>query len=633
VEDDDPQGSGLGGAAGKVTFGHDEERAKGDSSSGGGSLYFQEVKVGYRIKDGAVSGRDSTVCIRTLYVENRSGSPHSGTRDICIVCDPGSSDPDTLRIDGKKHWRPELPRQDDDDRLKPHRRCLARIPADCRRWKVYGKNDDKAPVPGAELEMHVGAPVYTPGDLVFEPFLLPLDPGHVYTSEVTPVSGWGLVADPPGFTASPLASETLVAVRGQVPVGATQGALVEWTITDHTAMESISVLSKSLLYGARANVSAGDAFSFQAVDVSGALQTDGAPIDVVDSTLRFTTAGTACSVGPGGQLFLEQSALEAASGTTFTLDVSGELQWDHSTVRNVGSGLVLDHATGSVDGGGVYDSGGPGLVLRGDLSGLAMNRFHIHGSAGEALRAEGASAHLHGLAVEGPGGLDVVVTGGGQLTLVDSSFDAQRIQVDAGSSLSRRWTNPVVVLSGQGDGIAGVGVEIFDAAGDAVAAGVTGPVGSLHVELEEFLQVGALRTARTPHTVLLSAAGRDTTFTHTADGIGFAEFVWPLGSSTAVDPPTPVAATLAVHSIKPNPFNPRTTVTFDLPVQARVVVSIHNARGAIVRTLSDTIRDPGRHDVVWNGRDDRGRDTASGVYLVRIGAAGGFVSEKMTLLR
>ena len=85
---------------------------------------------------------------------------------------------------------------------------------------------------------------------------------------------------------------------------------------------------------------------------------------------------------------------------------------------------------------------------------------------------------------------------------------------------------------------------------------------------------------------------------------------------------------------RPNPFNPRTEIHFDLPVAAKVELDIHDARGHLVRRLiTDQAYGTGRHVAPWDGNDDRGQPLPSGLYLARI-RSGGFSSHtKLTLLR
>lgn len=83
----------------------------------------------------------------------------------------------------------------------------------------------------------------------------------------------------------------------------------------------------------------------------------------------------------------------------------------------------------------------------------------------------------------------------------------------------------------------------------------------------------------------------------------------------------------------PNPFNPSTTIEFEIAKPARVVVRVYNTLGEVVRTLVDRQFAVGTHRVVWDGRDDHGREVASGVYLYRLTAGGVTQEKKMVLVR
>ncbi len=69
----------------------------------------------------------------------------------------------------------------------------------------------------------------------------------------------------------------------------------------------------------------------------------------------------------------------------------------------------------------------------------------------------------------------------------------------------------------------------------------------------------------------------------------------------------------------PNPFNPSTKILYQLPVQSRITLSIVNLLGQTVRTLiDDQIIPAGRHTVTWDGTDDFGNFSATGVYFYRL---------------
>jgi hypothetical protein len=88
-----------------------------------------------------------------------------------------------------------------------------------------------------------------------------------------------------------------------------------------------------------------------------------------------------------------------------------------------------------------------------------------------------------------------------------------------------------------------------------------------------------------------------------------------------------------LHDAAPNPFNPQTTLSFSLPTACHVRLAIFDVRGRLVATLLDEERGPGLHRVVWDGRNARGRQVASGVYLYRL-EAGSFIEAKpMVLLK
>ncbi|MEN8006214.1 MAG: FlgD immunoglobulin-like domain containing protein [Candidatus Krumholzibacteriota bacterium] len=86
------------------------------------------------------------------------------------------------------------------------------------------------------------------------------------------------------------------------------------------------------------------------------------------------------------------------------------------------------------------------------------------------------------------------------------------------------------------------------------------------------------------------------------------------GISDVTDEPDLPSAT-ALTGVFPNPFNPQTTISYELAARAEVELEIYDVKGALVRRLVDGAMPAGRHAAVWNGTDDAGRRVASGVYL------------------
>jgi len=84
----------------------------------------------------------------------------------------------------------------------------------------------------------------------------------------------------------------------------------------------------------------------------------------------------------------------------------------------------------------------------------------------------------------------------------------------------------------------------------------------------------------------------------------------------------------------PNPFNPRTTVSYTVPSRGEVTIAIYDARGARVATLlSNEERAAGAYRVEWDGRTDAGVTVSTGVYFARIEHGGATRTKKMVMLK
>jgi hypothetical protein len=68
----------------------------------------------------------------------------------------------------------------------------------------------------------------------------------------------------------------------------------------------------------------------------------------------------------------------------------------------------------------------------------------------------------------------------------------------------------------------------------------------------------------------------------------------------------------------PNPFNPETTIRFDLASSGYISLGIFNIYGQRVRLLLDGFMGAGRHSIVWDGTDDNQRRVSSGIYFYRM---------------
>jgi len=105
-------------------------------------------------------------------------------------------------------------------------------------------------------------------------------------------------------------------------------------------------------------------------------------------------------------------------------------------------------------------------------------------------------------------------------------------------------------------------------------------------------------------------------------------------SVTGMSGGLPTPATWALLPPAPNPFNPTTTLTYEVPAGGgAVLLRVYDLAGHVVRTLAEGHRDAGRHELVWDGRDAGGRPAPSGVYLFRLTAGGSSMSRTAVMTK
>lgn len=108
------------------------------------------------------------------------------------------------------------------------------------------------------------------------------------------------------------------------------------------------------------------------------------------------------------------------------------------------------------------------------------------------------------------------------------------------------------------------------------------------------------------------------------------------GNISAVEetPPVPVVMASRLVAAAPNPFNPQTTIGYEVARAGDGALTVHDVRGRLVRTLVAGDLATGRHEARWDGLDDTGQRVPSGIYVARLRAAGGEVDLlKLTLVK
>jgi len=89
----------------------------------------------------------------------------------------------------------------------------------------------------------------------------------------------------------------------------------------------------------------------------------------------------------------------------------------------------------------------------------------------------------------------------------------------------------------------------------------------------------------------------------------------------------------ALHANSPNPFNPSTTIKYDLPQTVAVELQIFDRLGRRVRTLVNQLQPAGRYAITWDGRNELGQAIASGVYFYRLRAGEFARTKKLTVVK
>jgi hypothetical protein len=107
----------------------------------------------------------------------------------------------------------------------------------------------------------------------------------------------------------------------------------------------------------------------------------------------------------------------------------------------------------------------------------------------------------------------------------------------------------------------------------------------------------------------------------------------PVPPGESANRPPPTEPLVLLGSPVPNPTSGPSSIRFVLAAPARLRVLVCSAGGALVRTLADQTYVAGEHAVTWDGRDERGRAVAAGVYLCRVEGPGMAGSGRILVVR
>tara|TARA_Y100001936_G_C16003033_1_gene629012 strand:+ start:49 stop:1242 length:1194 start_codon:yes stop_codon:yes gene_type:complete len=89
----------------------------------------------------------------------------------------------------------------------------------------------------------------------------------------------------------------------------------------------------------------------------------------------------------------------------------------------------------------------------------------------------------------------------------------------------------------------------------------------------------------------------------------------------------------ALHAAYPNPFNPSTTIQFDIPEDSFVTINIYDTMGRKVKTLLNENISAGRRSIIWNGTNNLNQTVSAGIYFYAISANKFNSTKKFILLK
>ena len=91
--------------------------------------------------------------------------------------------------------------------------------------------------------------------------------------------------------------------------------------------------------------------------------------------------------------------------------------------------------------------------------------------------------------------------------------------------------------------------------------------------------------------------------------------------------------TTSLKANYPNPFNPSTTIPFDIAQSGNVVLNIYDMSGSLVKTLVSGYKEADSYEVVWNGLNNDGQQVASGQYILKMNAPNFTSTSQMTFIK
>ena len=113
----------------------------------------------------------------------------------------------------------------------------------------------------------------------------------------------------------------------------------------------------------------------------------------------------------------------------------------------------------------------------------------------------------------------------------------------------------------------------------------------------------------------------------------FLQSTYPEFSLNTIESKNILADEFVLHPNFPNPFNPVTSISFDILKNIKIKLDVYDQMGRIVRNLINSSYEKGYHSVIWDSRDNNGKQVPSGLYFYSIEFGNNKHTKKMLFIK
>ena len=426
---------------------------------------------------------------------------------------------------------------------------------------------------------------YNPGEHIFHSFTIEAATGNIITATSNQLSGWGIKLSHLTMSAAGLINPVELYVTGDVPTTATYGGRIYGEIRDTTEDDTSDIYIDAFVRRTKYNdLDDGQQASFNEIELFGGINAYTGVVDMTESTIHLRTS-TNCTIATNGTLKAFNTSIGASLGTNARMVVNGTLNWSASSLVRPLNGMELNSPSGYMAGGGIHDSQGDGLRLKGNFAGFTFEGVQISGALNDGLAADGAT----NLVVEGA---DIVNSTGNDVTLINTSivsmlnsyYNSSKESVEVGSTLLRNWTTSFIVLNQDGAALTNASVNVIDAYGTTVAMLTVDANGNTpNIDLTEYGRIGNSFYNFTPHSIEVSYNTTSHVQAYSAQDLHTETIVLttPVVITDAPDA-GPRAALSPDVEVFPNPAGARVNLRLNLPQAGEGRCIVFDASGRII---------------------------------------------------